>query len=177
MIIDWQLSLFVVFAALAVVGAVGVITCRSPLHSALCLVATMVCLAAIYLLHHAEFIAFVQIMVYAGAVMMLVVYVVMLLDLRHEEALRTRITGFKVFAAILGGGLLVTLLYPLGARLTGAAGDMTEAALKFDVKAGTGSVEFLADKLFGPYLLPFEVASVLLTVGLVGAVALAKKKL
>jgi NADH-quinone oxidoreductase subunit J len=172
MVIDWQLSFFFVFAALAVVGAVGVISCRSPLHSALCLVAAMVCLAAIYLLHHAEFIAFVQIMVYAGAVMMLVVYVVMLLDLRHEEALRTRITGFKVFAAILCGGLLASLLYPLGARLTGATGDMTEAAL-----VSTGSVEFLADKLFGPYLLPFEVASVLLTVGLVGAVALAKKKL
>ncbi|MBI5015864.1 MAG: NADH-quinone oxidoreductase subunit J [Deltaproteobacteria bacterium] len=171
-VIDWQLAFFFVFAAVAVVAAVGVLACRSPLHSALCLVGTMVALAAIYLLHHAEFIAFVQIMVYAGAVMMLVVYVIMLLDIKHEEELRSRLTGTKVFAVLLGAALLLALLYPLAARLTGTAGTMTAAAL-----AKTGSVEFLADQLFGPYLLPFEAASVLLTVGLVGAVALAKKKL
>jgi NADH-quinone oxidoreductase subunit J len=111
-------------------------------------------------------------MVYAGAVMMLLVYVIMLLDIRHEEAVRSRLTGGKVFAAILGGALLLALLYPLGAHLTGTPGTMTAAAL-----TKTGSVEFLADQLFGAYLLPFEAASVLLTVGLVGAVALAKKKL
>lgn len=171
-VIDWQLAFFFVFAALAVVGAVGVLACRNPLHSALCMVATMVSLAAIYLLHHAEFIAFVQVMVYAGAVMMLVVYVIMLLDVKHEEGAQARMTGGKLFAVVLSGGLLLALLYPLASRLTGAAGGMTEAVL-----LKTGSVEYLADQLFGPYLLPFEVASVLLTVGLVGAVALAKKKL
>ena len=138
-VIDWQLAFFFVFAALAVVGAVGVLVCRNPLHSALCMVATMVALAAIYLLHHAEFIAFVQVMVYAGAVMMLVVYVIMLLDLRHEEAAKSRLTGGKIFGAVLSGGLLLALLAPLAGRLTGAAGDMTEAVL---VK--TGSVEYLA---------------------------------
>ena len=172
MAIDWQLTFFFVFAALAVLGAIGVLVCRSPLHSALCMVSTMVCLAGIFLLHHAEFIAFIQIMVYAGAVMMLVVYVIMLLDLRHEEAMTTRITGGKVFMAALSGVLFLALLFPMASRLTGASGDMTKAAL-----AKAGSVEFIAEKLFGAYLLPFEVASILLTVGLVGAVALAKKKL
>jgi NADH-quinone oxidoreductase subunit J len=170
--IDWQLTFFFVFAAVAVLAAIGILLCRNPLHSALCMVSTMVCLAGIYLLHHAEFIAFVQIMVYAGAVMMLVVYVIMLLDLRHEEAMAARITGGKVFMGALSVVLFLALVFPLAARLTGAQGDMTEAAL-----AKTGSVELIADKLFGPYLLPFEIASVLLTVGLVGAVALAKKKL
>lgn len=171
-VIDWQLALFFVFAAVAVVAAVGVLACRNPLHSALCMVGTMVALAAIYLLHHAEFIAMVQIMVYAGAVMMLVVFVIMLLDIRHEEEVRSRLTGAKVLAAVLGAGLFLALLSPLVAQLTGKVGAMTAATL-----AKTGSVEYLADQLFGPYLLPFEAASVLLTVGLVGAVALAKKKL
>ena len=172
MAIDWTLTFFTIFAGLAVLGAVGVLLCRNPLHSALCMVGTMVSLAVIYLLHHAEFIAFIQIMVYAGAVMMLVVYVIMLLDLRREEAASARVTGGKVFAALLTVVLFLALLFPMASRLTGASGDMTEAAL-----AKAGSVAFIADKLFGPYLLPFEVASVLLTVGLVGAVALAKKKL
>jgi NADH-quinone oxidoreductase subunit J len=135
----------------------------------------MVALAAIYLLHHAEFIAFVQLMVYAGAVMMLVIYVIMLLDLKAEGRGGVRITGGKLFGGFLCGVLLLTLLFPVCGRLTGLSGkggDMTEAALM-----KIGSAQFLADKLFGPYLLPFEVASVLLTVGLVGAVALAKKKL
>ena len=73
---------------------------------------------------------------------------------------------------LLSGLLGVLLLVPLAARLTGVMGDMTNQAL-----VDRGSVEIIADKLFGPYLLPFEVASVLLLVGLVGAVALAKKKL
>lgn len=170
--IDWQLIFFFLFGALAVLGAIGVLVSKNPLHSALCLVATMVCLAAIYLLHHAEFIAFVQIMVYAGAVMMLVVYVIMLLDLRQEETMVARISGGKVFAALLTCVLFLALLFPAALRLTGTPGDMTPAAL-----AKAGSVAFIAEKLFGPYLLPFEIASVLLTVGLVGAVALAKKKL
>ena len=171
-VIDWQLAFFFVFAAVAVVAAVGVLACRNPLHSALCMVGTMVSLAAIYLLHHAEFIAMVQIMVYAGAVMMLVVYVIMLLDIKHEEVARSRLTGTKVFAACLGAVLLLALLYPLAAQLTGKVGATSAATL-----LKTGSVEYLADQLFGPYLLPFEAASVLLTVGLVGSVALAKKKL
>jgi NADH-quinone oxidoreductase subunit J len=172
MAIDWQLTFFFAFAALAVVGALGVLLCRSPLHSALCMVGNMVALAVIYLLHHAEFIALVQIMVYAGAVMMLVVYVIMLLDLKAEGSEGARISGGKIFGGALSALLLVALLFPVCAKLTGATGDMTEAALM-----KIGSVQYLADRLFGPYLLPFEVASVLLTVGLVGAVALAKKKL
>jgi NADH-quinone oxidoreductase subunit J len=151
--------LFFVFAVLAVLGAIGVLTCRNPLHCAVSMVGTMVSLAVIYLLHHAEFIFAIQLMVYAGAVMMLVVFVIMLLDLQREESLTAQLAGSK-------------FLVPLGARLTGVIGDMSEAEL-----VRTGSVEFIAAKLFGPYLLPFEVASVLLLVGLVGAVALAKKRL
>jgi NADH-quinone oxidoreductase subunit J len=164
--------LFFVFAVLAVLGAIGVLTCRNPLHCAVSMVGTMVSLAVIYLLHHAEFIFAIQLMVYAGAVMMLVVFVIMLLDLQREESLTAQLAGSKFFGFVLAAVLFALLLVPLGARLTGVIGDMSEAEL-----VRTGSVEFIAAKLFGPYLLPFEVASVLLLVGLVGAVALAKKRL
>jgi len=164
--------LFFVFAALAVLGAVGVLACRNPLHCAVSMVGTMVSLAVLYLLHHAEFIFAIQLMVYAGAVMMLVVFVIMLLDLRREESLTAQLAGSKLFGFVLSALLFALLLVPLAARLTGMTGDMSE-----DQLARVGSVEFIAEKLFGPYLLPFEVASVLLLVGLVGAVALAKKRL
>ena len=86
------LALFFIFAALAVLGGLGVLLCRNPIHSALSLVGTMVCLAVIYLLHDAEFIFAIQLMVYAGAIMTLMVFVIMLLDIRHEEAESARIS-------------------------------------------------------------------------------------
>ncbi len=166
------LALFFIFAALAVLGGLGVLVARNPVHSALSLVGTMVCLAGIYLLHHAEFIFAIQLMVYAGAIMILIVFVIMLLDLRREEARPGRISPAKVFGLVMSGLLAVVLVVPLAAGLAGRQGDMSEQVL-----ARVGSVQYLADKLFGAYLLPFEIASVLLLVGLVGAVALAKKKL
>ncbi len=166
------LALFFIFAALAVLGGLGVLLCRNPIHSALSLVGTMVCLAVIYLLHDAEFIFAIQIMVYAGAIMTLMVFVIMLLDVRHEEAETARVTPAKVIGGVLTGLMVVLLLVPLAAGLTGRTGGMTE-----EVLARVGSVEYLAEKLFSAYLLPFEIASVLLLVGLVGAVTLAKKKL
>lgn len=166
------LALFFVFAALAVAGGLGVVLCRSPIRSAMSLVGTMVALAVIYLLHHAEFIFVVQLMVYAGAVMMLVVFVIMLLDVRAEGEIRGALTGSKAFGLVLGGLFFVILLVPLAAQLTGLKGDMSTDAL-----VRIGNVEFLAGKLFGEYLLPFEIASILLLVGLVGAVTLAKKRL
>ena len=167
-----MIVLFFVLGATAVLGAIGVLLCRNPLHSAVSMIGTMISLAVIYLLHHAEFLFVIQLMVYAGAVMMLVVFVIMLLDLRREEALTAQLAGSKFFGFVVSALLFALLLVPLAARLTGMKGDMSEAEL-----VRVGSAEFIAEKLFGPYLLPFEVASVLLLVGLVGAVALAKKRL
>lgn len=164
--------LFFVFGGLAVLGALGVLACRNPIHSAMSLVGTMVSLAVIYLLHHAEFIFAIQLMVYAGAVMMLVVFVIMLLDMRREDTPSPRSFGVKVLGLVWAGLLFVLLVVPLAARLTGVTGTMTEEKLM-----EVGSVEFLAGALFTTYLLPFEAAGILLLVALVGAVALAKKKL
>ena len=166
------LILFFLFGGAAVAAAVGVLICRNPIHSAMCMIGTMVSLAAIYLLHHAEFIFVIQIMVYAGAVMMLVVFVIMLLDLQKEERMSLALTPGKFVGVALGGMLTVLLLLPLVTGLPGVKGDMSVDAL-----VEQGSVEFLAEKLFTQYLLPFEVASVLLLGGLIGAVTLAKKKL
>ncbi len=165
-------ALFFVLAGLAVLGALGVLTCRNPIHSAMSLVGTMVSLAVIYLLHHAEFIFAIQIMVYAGAVMMLIVFVIMLLDLRRDDAPRKGSSAAKVVGLVWAGLLFVLLVVPLASRLTGATGTMTLEALE-----RVGSVEFLAEELFGTYLLAFEAAGILLLVGLVGAVVLAKKRL
>lgn len=165
--------LFFLCAALAVVGGLGVISLRNPMHSAISMIATMISLAVIYLLNKAEFIAAIQISVYAGAVMMLIVYVIFLLDIRKESALTTAMfTKNRVVAAVLGALVLVVLMLPVAGTVTGRKSDMTDMVL-----AKTGSIQFLADKLFTVYLLPFELASILLLVGLVGAVALAKKKL
>ncbi|RMG93830.1 MAG: NADH-quinone oxidoreductase subunit J [Candidatus Dadabacteria bacterium] len=166
------LAMFFVFAAFAVLGGIGVILARNPIHSALSLVGTMVSLAVIYLLHHAEFIFAIQLMVYAGAIMTLIVFVIMLLDIRQEEAEPERLAFGRVIGMVLAGLMVVVLLVPVGAGLMGKPGDMTE-----EVLARVGSVQFLSEKLFTGYLLPFEIASVLLLVGLVGAVALAKKRL
>lgn len=165
--------LFMLCALLAVVAAVGVVSFRNPMHSAIAMILTMISLAVIYLLQNAEFIAAIQISVYAGAVMMLIVYVIFLLDLKKESALTTAMfTSNKLASAGLGVAVFLMLLLPVAGTVTGRKGDMTEATL---VKVG--SVQYLADKLFTVYLLPFEVASILLLVGLVGAIALAKKKL
>jgi NADH-quinone oxidoreductase subunit J len=165
--------LFFICAVLAVVAGLGVITFRNPMHSAISMIATMISLAVIYLLQKAEFIAAIQISVYAGAVMVLIVFVIFLLDIRKETALTTAMfSKNKIIAAVVGGLVLVVLLLPVAGTITGRKGDMTDALL-----AKTGSIQYLADKLFTVYLLPFELASILLLVGLVGAVALAKKKL
>ncbi len=165
--------LFYLLAAIAVLGALGVVLFKNPLHSALGMLANMVSLAFIYLLHHAEYVWIFQIMVYAGGVMMLVIFVIFLLDIRKEAADPEETGGAKKFIAF-GVGLLafLSLLTPLMAVATGRAGEMKDAL--FNTDAG---LTYFAEQLFGTYLLPFELASILLLVGLVGAVALAKKKL
>lgn len=164
--------MFYLCAALAVTGALGVIGCRNPMHSALSMIGTMLSLAVIYLLHKAEFIAAIQIGVYAGAVMMLIIYVIFLLDIRKESSHRAQLRSTKLIGVGAGALVFLIMLLPVAGELTGAKGEMTEAKLMSE-----GSVQFLAEKLFTQYLLPFEVASLVLLVGLIGAIALAKKKL
>ncbi|HTV58070.1 MAG TPA: NADH-quinone oxidoreductase subunit J [Verrucomicrobiae bacterium] len=161
--------LFFVFALLAVAGAVMLILAREPIHSALALILVMISLAVIYLLLGAEFIAAVQIIVYAGAVMVLFVFVIMLLNMGLEE--RTDFSKLAKYAGMpLGFVLLLEIAHWMFHSQIGAAiANGPEPATAFS------TVE-LSKQLFRPYLLPFEATSILILIAILGALVLARKE-
>ena len=160
---------FFVCAFLAVLGAVTLILAREPIHSALALILVMISLAVLYLLLGAEFIAAVQIIVYAGAIMVLFVFVIMLLNAGVEE--RTDYSKLAKYAGLpLGMFLLLALAHwmahsLIGQQIANAAGG-TNAAV---------STRELSAQLFQKYLFPFEATSILILIAILGALVLAKK--
>lgn len=161
--------LFFVFASIAVIGAILLIVAREPIHSALSLVMVMVALAALYLLLGAPFIAAVQIIVYAGAIMVLFVFVIMLLNAGVEE--RTNWSKIAKFAGLpLGVFLLFELAHWLARSAIGKSiangSEATNAAV---------STRALSEMLFQKYLFPFEATSILILIAILGALVLAKK--
>ncbi|MGC1684410.1 MAG: NADH-quinone oxidoreductase subunit J [Candidatus Acidiferrales bacterium] len=161
--------LFFVLAAIAVIGALLVIFLREPIHSALALVLVMVSLAVLYLLLGAEFIAAVQIIVYAGAIMVLFIIVIMLLNAGEEE--RTNLSKMARYAGLpLGIFLTLDLVYWLShAALAAPAVTSTVATAAVDP---TRDLAFL---LFRSYLFPFEITSIVILIALLGALVLAKR--
>jgi NADH-quinone oxidoreductase subunit J len=164
-----QEILFYIFAFLALVCGFLVIAnpfSRSPVTSAMFLVLAIICLAGLFVLLHAYFLAAVQVLVYAGAVMVLFLFVIMLLDLRAEERRRMKILavigGLTSASAILLIFLHNLLIAPLGA---------------VDAPSLEGGTLALGKLLFTQYVLPFEIVSVLLLVAMVGVVLLSKKDL
>jgi NADH-quinone oxidoreductase subunit J len=160
--------LFLVCAAFAVAGAIMVIAAREPIHSALALVLVMVALAVLYLLLGAPFVAAVQIIVYAGAIMVLFVFVIMLLNAGVEER-----TDFSRIAKYIGLPLgFVVMLWaahwlwnsPVGGAIGTAA--TTQAA----------STRDLSIELFRQYLFPFEATSILILIAILGALVLARRE-
>lgn len=162
--------LFYVLAAGGIYSALLVITRRNPIISALFLIVNFFCLAGIYLTLHAQFIAVVQILVYAGAIMVLFVFVIMLLNLGDERHLKDAFSWKKVLAGGLGFGILMELIYIFLAQPGMSTIEMSQAT-----KIGT--VEMIGQVLFTRFLFPFEVTSLLLTAAIVGAIVIAKKKL
>jgi NADH-quinone oxidoreductase subunit J len=161
------LILFFVFGALAVIGALMMIFLREPIHSALALILVMVALAALYLLLGAEFIAAVQIIVYAGAVMVLFVFVIMMLNAGEEE--RTNISKLAHYVGWpLGIFLTVELVYWMSRTAIGAR---TAAP----AVAPSDPTRDLSMLLFKSYLFPFEITSILILIALIGALVLAKR--
>jgi NADH-quinone oxidoreductase subunit J len=159
--------LFYIFAGLAVVCALLVVAnpfSRNPVTSAMFLVLTIGSLAGLFVLLHAFFLAAVQILVYAGAVMVLFLFVIMLLNVREEERRPLRKLGLLA-GVLTGGGLVAALLTGLGR--SGARG-----ALAPELEGGARELGRL---LFTRYLLPFEIVSVLLLVGMVGVILLSRK--
>jgi NADH-quinone oxidoreductase subunit J len=163
--------IFFFLAAFAVTSAVLMAVQRNPVMSAIYLIANFFCLAGLYLMLRAQFLAVLQIVVYTGAIMVLVVFVIMLLNLGEEERLVERVN----FRMIVGIGLVFGFLLEMLFVLSGAG--KVEAAAQVNADASSlGSVESMGSALFGRFLLPFEIKSLLLLAAIVGAVILAKKQ-
>jgi len=162
-----ETALFFAFAGLAVLGAVSLILQRHPIHSALSLIVVMVSLAALYLLLGAEFIAAVQIIVYAGAIMVLFVFVIMLLNAGVEER-----TSFSRLARYVGIPVGILLTLQLAYTVARAAPEHAHRV----PTTGPSSTRDLSLMLFREYVLPFELTSVLILVAILGAVVLARRE-
>jgi len=165
--------LFWVFALLSVFSGLMVVTRRNPVHGALYLILCMLSLGGIFLLLGAPFLAMLQVIIYAGAVMVLVLFVIMVLNLERERDQIPNHALQKLFGVVLGVlamMLLVNVVAP--GVLRGVRGSFTPQQLE-----SMGYVRALAGVLFSKYLLPFEVISVLLLAALIGAVVLAKRRL
>ncbi len=167
-----EILIFSIVAVVAVACSILVISQRSPVASALFLIATMASLAILFLLLNAPFLAAIQIIVYAGAIMVLFLFVIMLLNLRRDEFGPEKRKAQRFFAILFVFLLLIGMATVIEVGVFGSksAEDVSESA----IPAG---VEPLAQLLFTKYLFPFELASVLLLVAIVGAIVMAKRKL
>ena len=166
--ISAEVVLFWVFALPLLASAAGVILARNPVYAAMSLVSAFFWLAGIYVLLTAHLLAFVQVIVYAGAIMVLFLFVVMLLSLSDAELGLEKLTVLKGVGILGAAGLLsllVTALVQAGPRSMARVGE------------DFGTVRAVGRLLFTQYLLPFEATSVLLLVAIVGAVVVAKEKI
>ena len=162
---------FYLFALIAVIAAIGMVALRNPVHSALSLAVVFVSLAAMYVLLSAPFIAVAQVMIYAGAILILFVFVIMLLSPGIDQG-QGALKRQRGWAALFGATLVIELILVLGtAVLPSARGEFTPARI-----AQLGNVQAVGAQLFTTYLLPFEITSMLLLVAIVGVIVMAKKR-
>jgi len=175
-------ALFYLMAALSVVAAVGVVLLRNPIANVLSLLFSFFCLATIYLLAGFQFLAAAQILVYAGAIMVLFLFVIMLLNLASLPALED--TGLALFARGRSGVTVVVAAALLCLGLAAVVGSPATAAQTLAdmppdgidaIKGTPGLTEGMAGEMFGRYLLPFEAVSMLLLATAVAVVVLAKR--
>jgi NADH-quinone oxidoreductase subunit J len=164
-------AFFYFFALLVLGGAILTITRRSAIHSAICLIVSLVGVAGLYLLQKAEFLFAVQIILYIGGIMVLFLFVIMLVNL-DEQAKERQFNGqwWIALACVAVVGAQVFFFIQKGS----AAFQLAKPA---EATATAGNTEMIADALFSEYLLPFEIASLLLLVAVVGSVVMAKKRI
>ncbi len=163
--------LFVIVGALAVASALSVILLRNPVHSAISLTFNFVCLAVLYLSLEAEFLAVIQVIVYAGSIMVLFLFVVTLLNPGNEEG-ADRLVGQRYFAPVLALALFIEvaiLVFNIGPGTLPASAPATAG--------GATNVTLVGTAIFTSYLFPFEVTSLLLLIAVVGAIVLAKRRI
>jgi NADH-quinone oxidoreductase subunit J len=165
--------LFYVFATIAIVSAILVITNHNVVHSAIALAATLISVAGIFLTLQAEFLAGVQVIVYVGGILVLFVFVIMLIALGRAEAER-QFNRQSTLAVVTSAILIIEFGYVI---VKGKDSFVLPTAVAATAAAASeGNSQLVGKALYTSYLLPFEIASILLLVAIVGAVALAKKK-
>lgn len=165
-----QLVLFWIFSLLMLLSAMGVVFFRNPVSSAMSLVLSFIALAAVFVTLDAFFIAVVQVLVYAGAVMVLFLFIIMLLDLREEKRRRVRLSAWLGGGLVVGGFIsaLLKVVLSLPALL------VTKPAMSHPL---ANDIEQVGFNLFRNFNLPFQIIGVLLLVATVGVVLLSKKEL
>ncbi|MEL6627979.1 MAG: NADH-quinone oxidoreductase subunit J [Bacteroidota bacterium] len=156
--------LFWVFAALGIAGAIGLLFNRNPVYAALSLVVNFFSIAGLYLSLSAEFLAAIQILVYAGAIMVLFIFVIMLLNLQEEQGV-TKFDTRRGIAFIFGLGFIAEMVFVLK--------DMSQNSVSGTYELG--KVEAIGSELMTQYLFPFEMISVILLSALIGAIVVARK--
>jgi NADH-quinone oxidoreductase subunit J len=176
---DWFVAHFAVIVfycvgTVAVAGAIGVLAFRSPVHAALSLLGSFLAVAALFLLEHAEFVAAVQILIYAGGVMVLFLFVIMLVNVRSLPAEPQYLRQLAPAAVAVGTAL--ALFVAIGTWSVARA--PVETATLLSVEGQTlGNTEAVGWLLYRQYLLPFEVVSVVLLVAMIGAIVMGRKEL
>jgi NADH-quinone oxidoreductase subunit J len=160
-----QIVIFLILAAVAIAGAVSLIFQRHPIHSALSLIVVMVAVSGLYLLQGAEFVAAVQIIVYAGAIMVLFIFVIMLLNAGEEER-----TNMSRMARYVGVPIGVVFLAETAFWIAGATSHVSSPPPE------VVSTRALSTLLFREYVFPFELTSFLILIALLGALILARRE-
>ena len=166
--------LFYALAALTIAGGVGVITLKNPVHAALALLFTFLMVAALFILRHAEFLAAVQVLVYAGGILVLFLFVIMLVNVKGltpDTAFLSGIAPLAILVGVLAGLLLIGII------ITGtfATGSGDPAALQTVDGEEVGNTEAVGMSLYTTYLVPFEIVSVVLLVAMIGAIILGRR--
>jgi len=170
-----MLTIFYIFAVLSVLGALGVLFLRNPIHCALSLVGTFFCLGAIYVMLNAEFVAVIQVLVYAGAIMVLFLFVLMLLSSKDSEKYVNKwsVGKIKILAGLLSLGIFIQIagLFTANELQLGSKGEYP-----LEVVEEVGSITLIGRLLFTDYILSFEIIAILLLVAVIGAVVIAKRR-
>ena len=162
-------TLYWILAIASVSAALTMILVRRAVHCAIMLAVVMLCLATMYAMLGAPFLAFVQIVVYTGAVLMLFLFVLMLIGISSSDSIVEKIKGQRLFAGLFGGGLLILLILGIGHAALGPAAPQTAAN-------GAGNLSGIATLIFTTYVFPFEATGALLITAALGAMVLAHRE-
>jgi NADH-quinone oxidoreductase subunit J len=168
---NFELATFYLFATILVVAGLGVILLRNPIHSALCLVLAFFTAAAIWLLLRAEFLAITLVLVYVGAVMVLFLFVVMMLDINLDR-LREGFWAYLIPGIVVGGVMVLEMIIVLSSKYF----SVERLPPPGDPGAGYSNTKELGRVLYTDYVYPFQLAAVLLLVAIVAAIALTMRK-